>query len=141
MPSVVEQPIVVFHGPDRVSQVAAARRLAAQARRPLLTVDLEGVNGTGCAPPRTLQLALRDARLAGAVPCLAGWDACLAEDGTPSPDMLAQLCAHPDMVIVAGRTAWQPGGIDRERPMFWIEFPVPAYAQRVALWRHFLRVG
>ena len=141
VPSVVEQPIVVFHGPDRVSQAAAARRLAAQARRPLLTVDLEGVTGAGCPPPRALQLALRDARLAGAVPCLAGWDACLAEDGTLSPDLLAQLCAHPDMVVVAGRATWQPGGVDRERPMFWIEFPVPAYAQRVALWRHFLQIG
>jgi AAA+ superfamily predicted ATPase len=141
VPPVVERPIVVFYGPDQASQAAAARRLAAQARRPLLTVDLEAVTGTGCPPPRALQLALRDARLAGAVPCLAGWDACLAEDGTLSPDLLAQLCAHPDMAVVAGRATWQPGGIDRERPMFWIEFPVPAYAQRVALWQHFLQIG
>ncbi len=136
-----EPPVLVFYGLDRVSQAAAARRLAAQARRPLLTVDLEAVTGAGCPPHHALQLALRDARLAGAVPCLAGWDACLAKDGTLSPDMLAQLCAHPDLVVVAGRATWQPGGIDRERPMFWIEFPIPAYAQRVALWQHFLRVG
>jgi hypothetical protein len=141
VPPVVEQPIVVFYGPDRASQAAAARRLAAQARRPLLTVDLEGVAGSGCPPSRALRLALRDARLTGAVPCLAGWDACLAEDGTLSPDMLAQLCAHPDVAVVAGRATWQPGGVDRERPMFWIEFPVPAYAQRVALWQHFLQIG
>jgi hypothetical protein len=141
VPSVVEQPIVVFHGPDQASQAAAARRLAAQARQPLLTVDLEAVAGTGCPPPRALQLALRDARLTGAVPCLTGWDACLAKDGTLPSDMLAQLCAHPDLIVVAGRATWQPGGIDRERPMFWIEFPVPAYAQRVALWRHFLQIG
>jgi hypothetical protein len=136
-----EPPVLVFYGPDRVSQAAAARRLTAQAGRPLLTVDLEAVTRTGCPPLRALQLALRDARLTGAVPCLAGWDACLAEDGTLPPDLLAHLCAHPDLVVVAGRATWQPGGIDRERPMFWIEFPVPAYAQRVALWQYFLQIG
>ncbi len=133
-----EQPLVVFYGPDEAGQGAAARLLAAQAGRPLLTVDLEAVTRAEQPPARALRLTLRDARLTGAIPYLAGWDVCLNKDGTPPPDLLARLCAHPGLVIVAGRATWQPGGIDRERPLLWVEFPIPAYTQRRALWLHFL---
>jgi hypothetical protein len=147
------QAVVAFYGPDVLRQQAAARLLAAQAGRPLLTVDLAAVIEGGVSPLRALRLALRDARLTGAIPCLAGWDACLpahesrggegpvsrlAEGGSPPPELLAELCAYPDPVLVAGRGAWQAEGIERERPLFWLEFPVPAYAQRRALWRHYL---
>jgi len=156
-----EQPVVVFYGPDPISQQAAARLLAARAGRPLLTVDLAAVaSGSrpedaaqGTPPLQALRLALRDARLTGAVPCLAGWDVCLASDGRPAegpargsvegssppPDLLAEMCAYPDLAVVAGQTAWQAGGIDRDRTLVWIEFAAPGYAERRALWRHFLR--
>jgi hypothetical protein len=133
-----ERPIFVFYGADLAGQEATARLFAARACRPLLRVDLAGVVRAGLSPLPALSLALRDARLTGAVPCLFGWDACLAEEGAPPPDVLAELCAYPDLAIVAGRTAWQPTGIDRERTLLWLEFPVPAYAQRYAMWQHFL---
>jgi AAA+ superfamily predicted ATPase len=133
-----EQPVLVFYGPDGASQEAAARRLAAQAGRSLLVVDLAAVIKTEVPPSRALRLALRDARLTGAIPYLVGWDVCLTKDGTPPPDLLAQLCAYPDLTIVAGRATWQPEGIDRERSLLWVRFPIPAYAQRRALWLHFL---
>ena len=136
--SASEPPLVVFHGPDRASQQAAARLLATQGGRSLLTVDLAAVTETGVPPLRALRLALRDARLTGAVAFLSGWEACLAEGGALPPAVLAELCAYPDLAVVAGQTAWQPGGIDRERSFFWLEFPVPAYAQRRAVWQRFL---
>jgi hypothetical protein len=134
-------PLAVFNGPDQVRQEAAARLLAARAARPLLKVDLGRVIPTGTASVEALRLALRDARLTGAVPYLLGWDACLGERGTPPPEVLAELCAYPDLAIVAGEKAWQPMGIERNTLMFWIEFPVPAYAQRLALWEHYLQIG
>ncbi len=152
--SVGEWPVVVFCGPDWTSQQAAARLLAARAGRPLLTVDLAAVTGGGTPPLQALRLALRDARLTGAVPFLAGWDACLAsgrgsaegaapnsvEGSNPPPDLLAELCAYPDLTVVAGRVAWQAGGVDRDRTLVWIEIPAPGYAGRRALWQHFLRM-
>ncbi len=131
------RPILVFRGPDRAGQEAAARLCAARAGRPLLQVDLAGVIEAGPSPLHALRLALRDARLTGAVPCLFGWDACLA-NGVPSPALLAELCAYPDVAIICGQKAWQPAGIERERRLLWLEFPVPAYARRCALWQHFL---
>ena len=130
-------PVLVFYGPDRASQVAAARRLSAQVHRPLLQVDLAAATQTGVPPFRALRLALRDARLTGAIVFLVGWDACLA-DGVSSPELLAELCAYPDLAIIAGRASWHPRGIDRGRRLLWLEFPIPAYAQRHALWKHFL---
>jgi hypothetical protein len=138
-PTPTHNPIVVFQGPDGAAQEAAARLLAAQAERPLLTVNLAATTADGLSPLRALRLALRDARLTGAVAYLAGWDACL-DDGAPPPEVLAELCAHPDLAIVAGHTAWQPRGIARERKLLWLDFPIPAYPQRLDLWRHFLHV-
>ena len=133
-------PIIVFHGPDQASQEATARLLAAQEGRPLLTVNLTAVTEAELPPLRALRLALRDARLTSALPYLTGWDACLV-DGAPPAGLLAELCAYPDLAIVAGRAAWQPKGLYRYRELLWLEFPIPAYPQRCALWTHFLRIG
>jgi hypothetical protein len=134
-----QQPLIAFYGPDQASQQAAARLLAAQLQRPLLTVDLAAVTVGGVPVSRALRLALRDARLTGAIPYLTGWDAGLA-DGAPPPDLLAQVCAHPGLVLLAGPTRWQPRGMDpeRERSLFWVETSRPSYAQRRTLWQHCL---
>jgi ATP-dependent 26S proteasome regulatory subunit len=151
--SVGKQPVVVFYGPDLISRQAAARLLAARTERPLLTVDLGAVTAGGLPSLRAMRLALRDARLTGAVPCLTGWDVCLAPGGgtpdgpvrssmagsSPPPDLLAELCAYPDLAVVAGQVAWQAGGVERDRPLVWIELAAPGYAERRALWQHFLR--
>lgn len=132
------QPVVVFYGPDGAAQEAAARILAARARRPLLMVDLAAIPQAERPLSRVIRLALRDARLTGAVPFLSGWDACLTRRGAPPPNLLAELCAHPGPVIVAGRKSWQPEGVERERPLRWVSFPIPTFSQRLALWHHFL---
>ncbi|HFD38475.1 MAG TPA: ATP-binding protein [Anaerolineae bacterium] len=141
-----ERPLLAFYGVDEAGQEAAARWLAAQAGRPLLAVDLAAVAAAGTPPLAALRLALRDARLTGAIPYLAGWDACWPQPPqggesarrAPSTEMVAELCAFPDLLIVAGQESWQPQGLARERPLFWIEFAVPPYSQRYALWFYFL---
>ena len=131
-------PLVVFYGPDQASQRAAARLLAANLNRPLLAANLTPLVSNEPSPLHLLRLVLRDARLTGAITCLLGWDACLV-DREISPDLLAELCNHPAPVILAGQGLWQAKGLDRERPMLWFEFPIPGYAQRCALWHHFLQ--
>jgi AAA+ superfamily predicted ATPase len=135
-----EPPILIFYGQDRAGQNAAARLAAARLERPLLEVDLASATSAERPGLRVLALALRDARLAGAVPYLTGWDAGLANAGGPAPAMLGQLCAFPGLAIVAGEAAWLPSGIERERELLRLEFGIPAYAQRQALWRHFVDV-
>jgi hypothetical protein len=91
-----------------------------------------------------LRLALRDARLAGAVPVVAGWDACLTADpsgGVPLPEALAEICRYPGLVVVASRAAWQAKGVGRQRHLVWLACDTPDYAQRRALWVHFLALA
>ncbi len=133
-------PIVVFHGPDEVSQRAAARVLAAQSGQPLLMVDLAAVIEAGVAPALAVRLAQRDARLTGAIPFLTGWDACFASDKAPAPppELLEELCDFPGLVVVGGRSAWRPSSEGRQRPIIWSAFPIPGYGQRLTLWQHFM---
>ncbi|HQE91661.1 MAG TPA: AAA family ATPase [Anaerolineae bacterium] len=130
-------PVFVFYGPDKMLQATAAAFFAHQHRQPLLTVDLAGLTTAGLTPLMALQLALRDARLTGAVPFLSGWDAVMVE-GIPPLPLLDILFAYPGVVIVAGEQAWHPHNIERERNLVWLDFPIPNFAQRYALWRHYL---
>jgi AAA+ superfamily predicted ATPase len=144
-----QKPVMVFYGSNRAGQQAAARIVAAhsfshspthsqaQEPRPLLQMNLESVTTAGQSPRRALELALRDARLIGAIPYLVGWDACL-KDGAPQPGLLAELCAYPHLVIVAGQAPWQAQDTERERTLLWVDFPVPTYPQRKTLWDHFV---
>jgi ATP-dependent 26S proteasome regulatory subunit len=133
-----DEPLLAFYGPDDAAQAAAARLLARWQGRPLLVVDLAEAAEAGVPLLRALRLALRDARMTGAIPCLLGWDACLLEGGPPPSTLLAQACAHPGLVLIGGSAPWQAAGIERKRTVLWFEFPIPAYAQRRALWQHFM---
>ena len=132
------RPLFSFSGPDDESRAAAARLLAAWLRRPLLTVELpDSTQSTEPPDGLPLRLALRDARLTGALLCLTGWDN-LVHDGVVAPALLAELFAPPDTAIVSGRAPWQPQGIRRDKRVIAILFPAPSREQRVALWSHFL---
>ncbi len=136
------RPLVIFHGADRMAQQAAARLLAVQLGRSLLQVNLEAIIKTGLPPRQALRLALRDARLTGALPCLLGWDACLPGKGhgSPPPELLAELYTFPNIVIVAGERNWQIKNLEPGRDVFRFELPMPLYAHRLDLWQHFLNV-
>ena len=136
-------PGLVFHGPDQAGQEAAARLAAGELDRPLLRVDLARAIGPEKPAPEVVRAALRDARLTGAIPCLLGWDACLAPDtrSTPVGDVQAQVNAHPGLVIIAGGSVWQARDREQDRNLVWVEFPVPDFAHRQALWRHFIELS
>jgi AAA+ superfamily predicted ATPase len=133
------QSLLAFHGADLASQKAAARLIAAWTGQSLLMVNLEGLVKEGVVPPvQLIRLALRDARLVQAIPCLLGWDIYLKQGGL-LPEALAELCDHPNLVIVASKSRWHAHGLERSRPLIWQEFPSPGFPQRRALWSYFLK--
>jgi hypothetical protein len=97
-----ERAVVVLYGPDRASQLSAAKLLARHDQRALLIVSLARVISATITPLQALQLALRDPRLTGSLPCLLDWDACLV-DGAPPANMLTELCDYPDVALVLGQ--------------------------------------
>jgi AAA+ superfamily predicted ATPase len=134
------QPVIVFHGPDRGGQEAAAKFIAAERKRSLLLIDLSAVVSEQFSPLPALRLALRDARLTGAIPGLFGWDACLDSQDKKTPSyLLAELSGYPDIVIVAGQEKWQSGGLEQDRLFSWQAFDIPDYNQRRTLWGYFLQ--
>lgn len=132
--------VLVFFGPDRLSQESAARLLAARRGIKLLKLDLNAMTEEN--PERLVEylgLALRDARMLGAGLLIQGWEACL-EDGKPQVSCLAEVCASQGLVILAGSSPWQAAGLDRSTRynLTWFEFPVPDYPHRRRLWQYYL---
>ncbi len=134
-------PVVTFHGADQAGQEAAARLMAAALQWPLLRVDLAAAINPDRPAARVVRAALRDAGLTRAIAYLAGWDACLAPDAAGSSalgDLLDLIDEFPQWVIIAGQAGWQARGGVRRRHMIWLDFPVPDFAHRQALWSHFI---
>ncbi len=134
----IENPIIVFFGPDAAAQEAIARQLVARLRRPLLRLDLGSALAREWNASDAIVIATRDALLNGAVLMPVNWDAALKE-GEPQAHLLARLDAHPYACIIAGHAPWQPSGIARERNFFTLEFAIPSFQQRRALWTHFIQ--
>ncbi|MBN2007094.1 MAG: AAA family ATPase [Anaerolineae bacterium] len=133
----IPQSVLIFYGADQAGAHIAAQYFAAQMNRILLVVNLDNLGGSNVTPTMALRLALRDARMTGAIPYLAGWDAVLV-NGAPPPALFSDICNYPDFVIVAGKAQWQPKGIDRDAHLLWIESPIPDYPHRIALWQRYL---
>jgi ATP-dependent 26S proteasome regulatory subunit len=129
--------LIIFSGRDGLAQEHAARTLAQQQERSLLTLDLARAVKSGLAAQEAVEWALRDALLVAGVAQIKGWDACL-EDGSPPAELLATVCQHPGPVVITGEARWHPRQVERSRPLRWLEFPAPGAAQRRRLLRHFL---
>lgn len=131
-------PLLAFYGADRTRQDAAARCVAQRMGKPLLIVAIDRAVEMQPARGEIVRVALRDARLTGAVAYLCGWETCLNEDRAAAPEVLSAICDHPGPVVLAADSRWQPGGIDRTRAVQWAAFDMPTTTERQALWRHFL---
>lgn len=132
-----QNPIIIFSGPDRLAQQIAAQQLSAQAGQHLLIIDLTDIPKDEISLPQAIRAVLRDARLTSSLLFIQGWDACLT-DGSPAAGLFSELAQHPGVVILAGQAAWRPTGLPSTRTIRWQEFPIPDYATRQALWKHYL---
>ncbi len=131
------QSYICFYGPDEGAQAAVAVKLAAVHGRPLLTVDLAAVLRQGVAPLTAVRMALRDARLTGAILHLEHIDAAV-EDGVLLAGLQAELSAYADLVVLSGAARWRMPAMANLYHSLWLEFKPPTYEQRLRLWRHFL---
>lgn len=133
-------PLFLFNGRPGTGKQEAAHHLAHAAGQPLLTLDLDALAQTDLAPDEGVRLALRDGRLHQATLYLTGWERLLTDDGRLPPAFFRQLLAYPHTIILAGETTWQVDGA-RERPLFPVTFPLPAYTRRREIWQKQLPAG
>ncbi|MFK7802791.1 MAG: AAA family ATPase [Anaerolineae bacterium] len=134
----VNRPILVFHGPDDAAKHAAARVFAHQAQQKILRIDIDKlVTVQKLSLQRAVRLALRDALLIDAIPELTGWDVSIKDASIP-PHILDELLTFPGMLIIEGKQSWQTREVARHRHLIRLDFPLPNYVHRQALWRHYL---
>ncbi len=135
-PASLDTQVVALYGPDRLAQMAFARRVALARGQPLLIVRLDKL------PPdallKGLRLALRDARLNQAIAVLTGWEALAGERQSPPKEAIAELVDFPGLAFVASPLLWQVRGSSPAQRFIWVECPLPNFVQRRDIWRHFL---
>ena len=132
-----ESPVFYFQGPYGVGKQSTAEALCRETGRRLLVVDGERLlNGEEPAFEAAVRLTLREALLQDAVLYWDGFDSLLADERLAWRTVLLRaLEEQPGLAILAGNSPWEPADVFRARPFVRVEFPRPAYHERITLWQ------
>jgi SpoVK/Ycf46/Vps4 family AAA+-type ATPase len=130
-------PVFYFQGPYGVGKQSAAEALCGETGRRLLIVDGERLlAGEESTFETIVRLSMREALLQDAVLYWDGFDLLLADERLAwRTALLRTLEEQPRPAILAGNNPWEPADAFRARPFVRVEFPRPAYHERIALWQ------
>jgi SpoVK/Ycf46/Vps4 family AAA+-type ATPase len=128
--------VFYFQGPYGAGKQTAAEALCRSAGRRLLVIDGERLlSAEDLAFETAVRLSLREARLLDAVLYWDGFDALLAEERTTwRSALLRAVEEQPGLTVLAGNTPWEPADVFLNRPFVRVEFSLPSYHERAALW-------
>ena len=132
------QPLVFyFQGPYGVGKQTAAEALCQELGRRLLVVDGERlINAEELAFETAVRLIMREALLQDAVLYWDGFDRLLSDERLKwRVVLLRALEEQPGLTILAGDSPWEPADVFQARPFVRVEFPRPAYRERLSLWQ------
>jgi SpoVK/Ycf46/Vps4 family AAA+-type ATPase len=133
-----DRPLVFyFQGSYGAGKQTAAEALGRESGRRLLVVDGERlINTEEIAFETAVRLILREALLQDAVIYWDGFDSLLADERSAWQSVLLRTLEEaPGPAILAGNSTWEPADIFWERPFVRVEFPRPAYRERLSLWQ------
>jgi SpoVK/Ycf46/Vps4 family AAA+-type ATPase len=128
---------VYLQGPPGIGKHATAEAVSAELGRTLLVIDGPSLDAlSNDAADDVVRLALREARLQGALVFWRGFDDSLRREGRPRrPALLTALEDHRGVVLLGGETPWEP-----PHPLgpglCWlrVELRAPTSADRARLW-------
>jgi len=131
-----------FQGPYGVGKRSTAAALCQLASLKLIVVSVEHVSGADSDFAALIQLISREAVLQNAAVYWHGFDALLdAERRGRLAILLEELAVRKGVVFLAGETVWEPSDIPDLPPFVRIEFPVPAYSERLLFWGRATELG
>jgi hypothetical protein len=134
-PSYLNRLRLRFSGPDPQLAVAAAATVAAALRQRLLVLDIDVAAGSALPWPLTAELALREARLAGALPLFSGFGTLLeSPELRPRAEQLLRCLEafpHPAALDVGAAST---SGLHLEGNWVPFEFERPTADMREHLW-------
>jgi len=124
-----------FQGPYGVGKRSTAGALCLLAGLKLLVVNVEHAPSADSDFASMVQLITREAALQEAAVYWHGFDALLSPDQRSRLTLLLQeLQERKGVVFLAGETVWEPSDIPELPPFVRIEFPLPAYSERLLFW-------
>jgi SpoVK/Ycf46/Vps4 family AAA+-type ATPase len=128
--------IFYFQGSYGTGKQTAAEALCRELGLGLLVVDGERLlNAREGTFDMLARLAMREALLHSAALYWRGFDALLADDKRLWLEALVQeLENRQGLTFLVGDTAWEPADALQALPFVRLEFPRPAYSERVQLW-------
>ncbi|MGD0989278.1 MAG: AAA family ATPase [Candidatus Sulfotelmatobacter sp.] len=124
-----------FQGPYGVGKRSTATALCESAGLKLLVMNVEHAPSAESDFASMLQLVTREAALQGAAVYWHGFDSLLPPEQRGRLTLLLQeLQERKSVVFLAGETVWEPSDIPELPPFVRIEFPLPAYSERLLFW-------
>jgi SpoVK/Ycf46/Vps4 family AAA+-type ATPase len=128
---------IYLQGPPGTGKHATAEAVSAELGCPLLVLD--GPSLDALPDPATedlVRLALREARLQGALVHWRGFDESLRREGRPRrPALLTALEDHRGLTLLSGETAWEPPWpFGPGHRWLRLELRAPTAGERARLW-------
>ncbi|MFZ0771173.1 MAG: AAA family ATPase [Candidatus Sulfotelmatobacter sp.] len=124
-----------LQGPYGVGKRSTAGALCQLVGLKLLVVNGEQVPSADAEFASMVQLIAREAALQGAAVYWHGFDSLVSADRRSHLTLLLQeLQERRGVVFLAGEIVWEPSDIPELPPFIRIEFPLPAYADRMLFW-------
>jgi ATPase family associated with various cellular activities (AAA) len=125
-----------FQGPYGIGKRSTAASLCDRAGLQLLFVNTEQVASSDSDFAATAELITREAALNKSAVYWHGFDALLSADHRNRlTHLLRVLEAQEGIVFFAGETVWEPSDTPNLSTFVRIEFPSPAYADRLRCWK------
>ncbi len=127
--------LLYFQGPYGVGKQSTAEALCYEQGIALLLVDGERLAGEDKNLYASAGLIVREALLQHAALYWSGFDVLLSEDRREGRQALLKALENRQrLTFLAGDAVWEPMDLLPALPFVRIEFPRPAYSERLALW-------
>ncbi len=136
--------IALFSGQDLVRQEETARRLCSESGVPLLKVDPEAFTEGEMPVSQVIPLIFRDAALKAAAVYVDNIDAISreADKNVGRLHLLEKAMEELGWVtFLAGRQAVELSDSLKRQMLFAIDFPLPAYPERIRIWHEYAGNG
>lgn len=134
-------PIFHIYGNYGSGQIELAAVLSRQQHCELIEVDLQALQQSHDELVQA-EWVFREGRMRQAALALTHWETLLDAHFDPPQWFWQKVLEYPHPVILTGHEAWEPRGMERNRPLLRIELGIPDFEDRLAYWqRHLGDVG
>ena len=137
----VENTVFYFWGPAGAGKRLHARHLCSYIGKPMMLVDLPGINESGSAFRRLLGRISREAAIKRAALCFCGFDVLTGSDNSAEKVgmLLESANGFPDIVFLLADHTVKQTDFMKGYSFVDVEFGIPTDVERKLVWENFSR--